>query len=79
MKDLKMRSKQNTPGKIFGQIMMAERTKRKISIASLSAELRLEAREIEIWESGKRNPRIGTAMRWAKALGYELELRRVSE
>jgi transcriptional regulator with XRE-family HTH domain len=70
---------QQTPSKIFCEMMRKERVRQGLSSAAVAELIGLHGYEIDAWEALIRAPRIGTAIKWARVLGYELDLRRASD
>lgn len=67
-------SKQN---EIFCDLMRSKREKLKLSFDELGMIAGIEPSQIKSWEKYGRAPRVGTAMKWAHALGYNLKLERI--
>lgn len=63
------------PADMFVAVLREAREKTGLSAEQLGTELGLHHHIINDWETGKRTPRLGSAIRWAQALGYRLELR----
>ncbi len=57
-------------------VLKREREKRGLDPAELATSLRLHPHVIKDWEDGKRHPRFKTAVRWADALGYDIQIAR---
>jgi transcriptional regulator with XRE-family HTH domain len=51
------------------------RQKKRISQSILADRINTQQSHISDMESGKSNPSLATLVRWAEALGYEVELR----
>lgn len=66
---------QQTPAKVFAEILRAAREQQGLTPEQLADELELHRHVIRDWERGVRTPRLASAIRWAKSLGFELELR----
>jgi len=66
-----------TPNAIFCEIMQKARIKQRLSTVELAAQSGLKSSDIDSWERHKRAPRVGTAMKWARALGYDLRLEKI--
>ena len=52
-----------------GQLIKAERKKKKITQAELAEKLKISHVGVSQWENGVRNPKIGTIRKIADALG----------
>ncbi|WP_017585503.1 helix-turn-helix domain-containing protein [Nocardiopsis ganjiahuensis] len=61
------------PNPIVDQLARA-RAQRGISVAALGHRLLTAAPTVHGWESGKHDPRLGSVIAYAEALGYELVL-----
>ncbi len=49
------------------------------AILDIATEMDTPASSIGCWERGEREPTILSVERWAKALGYELDLHRIED
>jgi len=67
--------KSKNPADIFVSILRDKRTDMGLSQEQLAKQLGLQSHVIPEWESGKRYPRLATALKWAHALGVKIELR----
>ncbi len=57
-------------------ILRDERVARNLEPESLSASLGLHPHVIARWEEGTQRPRLSSAVRWAEALGFEIQITR---
>lgn len=55
-------------------ILKRERERRGLDVETFSESLGFHRRVIADWEAGKICPRYGSAIRWANALGYGIEI-----
>lgn len=55
-------------------ILKQERERRGLDVEALAESLGFHRRVIADWEAGKICPRYGSAIRWANALGYGIEI-----
>jgi transcriptional regulator with XRE-family HTH domain len=54
--------------------LVQEREKRGITVAQLASTLGCSHANVREWEIGEHMPRVETLIRWAEALGRELQL-----
>lgn len=64
-----------TPADIFVSRLRETRERKGIPPEELASSLGLHSHVIRDWEDGKRYPRISSALRWAAALGVNLDMR----
>lgn len=57
-------------------VLKRERESRGLKAEELAVSLRLHPHVIRDWEDGKRYPRFSSAVRWADALGYDIQIAR---
>ena len=55
------------------------RIEKGISITTLAVDIDVSETQLAAWERGDRDPLFLTCERWARALGYELDLMLISE
>lgn len=55
------------------------RIEKGISIVTLAVDMDVSETQLATWERGDRDPLFLTCERWAKALGYELDLHKIEE
>ena len=58
------------------EILKRERESREIDPEELSVALGLHKHVIARWEDGKQRPRFLSAVRWADALGFDIQITR---
>ncbi len=60
----------------LADLLKKEREARQIESGDLAKSLGFHPHVIEDWEQGKRHPRFKSAVRWADALGFKIEIAR---
>lgn len=55
------------------------RIEKGLSITTLAVDIDVSETQLAAWERGDRDPLFLTCERWARALGYELDLMLISE
>lgn len=64
-----------TPELLFAQRLKDVRERKKIAAADIAKAIKVSPHCIDDWESGRRAPRLGSALRWAAALGCGIDLK----